>query len=153
MNIIVIIGNLGRDPEERFLPSGTKVVTLVVADNQRQKGAERTTWWRVSLWGNQFDTILPHLKKGSSVVVQGEVTKAEGYMRNNEPQASLDVRAHHVTFTPSRPRSEEGTRSESTAMPQQETAMEDGVEYLNRPAGFQARTEDSQNLDEDDLPF
>ncbi len=103
MNFIHIAGHLGADPEVRFTSSGKKVTTLKVATRSRRgKGGEDVTiWWRVTIWGEQFDKMVPHLKKGSAVMVYGDVHKPEIFTdREGKPQVSLDITAAHIEFSP-----------------------------------------------------
>ena len=101
MAIVHLAGHLGADPESRFTPDGKKVTTLRVATNTRRAGKDETTWWRVTMWGDQWDKMLPYLKKGSAVMVVGELTRAEIYTNRDGKQAiSLDVRAEIVQFPP-----------------------------------------------------
>lgn len=75
---LIIVGNLGRDPEMRYMPDGTAVTNFSVAtsrkwnDNSGQK-AEETTWFRVSTWGKQAETCNEYLAKGSKVLVEGRL--------------------------------------------------------------------------------
>lgn len=103
MNFIHIAGNLGADPEVRFTSSGKKVTTMKVATRSRRgKGGEDITiWWRVTVWGEQFDKMVTFLKKGSSVMVYGDVHKPEIFTdREGKPQVSLDITAVHLEFSP-----------------------------------------------------
>lgn len=103
MNFIHIAGNLGADPEVRFTSSGKKVTTLKVATRSRRgKGGEEITiWWRVTIWGEQFDKMVSFLKKGSAVMVYGDVHKPEIFTdREGKPQVSLDITAVHIEFSP-----------------------------------------------------
>jgi single-strand DNA-binding protein len=74
---IIIIGNLGRDPEMRYMPDGTAVTGFSVATNRRwtdrQTGEphDETTWFRVSVWGRQAETANQYLSKGRRVLVEG----------------------------------------------------------------------------------
>lgn len=98
MNFIHIAGNLGADPEVRFTSSGKKVTAFRVGSRGR-KG--ETIWWRVTVWGEQFDKMISFLKKGSSVMVYGEVHKPEIFNdREGKPQASLEITAVHLEFSP-----------------------------------------------------
>ncbi len=98
---MTIMGHLGSDPEVRFTSSGQKVTTLRVAANQRRGGKDETFWWRVTIWGESQDKIISYLKKGSAVVVYGEMLKPEIYTdKENQPQVSLNLTCHHVTFPP-----------------------------------------------------
>ena len=101
MNHMTIMGHLGADPEVRFTSGGQKVTTLRVAANQRRGGKEETFWWRVTIWGEQFDKIMPYFKKGSTIVVNGEMLKPEIYTnKEGQPQISLNLVAYNISFAP-----------------------------------------------------
>lgn len=73
---VIIIGNLGRDPEMRYTPDGRPVTSLSVATNRRwtnQDGTpvEETAWFRVSVWGKQAEACNQYLTKGRQVLVEG----------------------------------------------------------------------------------
>lgn len=101
MNIIEIAGRLGADPETRFTPNNQKVTTLRVAANNYRGGKEETVWWRVTIWGERFDRMMPYLKKGSAVIVIGEMHKPEIWTnREGEPQVSMEMTAEMIKFSP-----------------------------------------------------
>ncbi len=101
MNHVTIAGHLGSDPEVRFTSSGLKVTTLRVAARARRSGKEETIWWKVTVWGEQFDKIIPYFKKGSPIVVMGELSKPEIFTdREGRPQVSMNITANHITFSP-----------------------------------------------------
>lgn len=75
---IIIVGNLGRDPEMRYAPNGNAVTTLNVASNRTYTDSngqrvKETTWFRVSVWGKQAENANTYLQKGSSVLIEGEL--------------------------------------------------------------------------------
>ena len=76
---IIIIGNLGRDPEMRYMPDGTAVTSFSVATSRRwsDKGSgqmkDETTWFRVSVWGRQAETANQYLSRGKKVLVEGRL--------------------------------------------------------------------------------
>jgi single-strand DNA-binding protein len=76
---IVILGNLGGDPEMRYMPDGTAVTNFSVATsrrwNDRQTGqpVDETTWFRVSVWGRRAEVANQYLQKGSRVLVEGRL--------------------------------------------------------------------------------
>ena len=101
MNYLTIAGHLGADPEVRFTSSGKKVTTLRVATHARRGSTDDTIWWRVSIWGEQFDKMMPYFKKGSPIVVCGEMQKPEIFTdRDGKPQISLNITATHIQFSP-----------------------------------------------------
>ncbi len=148
MNIIQIIGNLGKDPETRYTPSGQKVTNLVIASNSKRGGKEETTWWRVTLWGDKFDKMLSYLKKGSFVMCIGEMHRPEIFTnREGQSQVSLEMTAEALRFVPGRSDrkdQEGGSNAQSGHEPVQEPVM----------AG-QGHFEDSADLgaEEESLPF
>lgn len=101
MNQITIAGNLGTDPEVRFTSSGAKVTTLRVASRSRRSGKEETIWWKVTVWGEQFDKMISFLKKGSSIIVVGDMNKPEIFTdKEGKPQVSMSMTAYHIMFSP-----------------------------------------------------
>lgn len=101
MNFIQLMGYLGADAETRFTPNGQKVTNFRIAVTTRKAGKEETVWYRVTLWGDRFDKLLPYLKKGSALIVGGELGKPEIYNdREGKPQISLEVTAEYIRFSP-----------------------------------------------------
>lgn len=101
MIIVEIAGFLGADPEERFTSSGKRVVSLRVATKVRKGGQDDTVWWRVSIWDNEHDRMLPYLKKGSSVIVIGDMDKPETYVaKDGSTQISMSMSARMIKFSP-----------------------------------------------------
>ena len=107
---IIIVGNLGKDPEMRYTPSGTPVTSMNVATSRKYTGSDgqlvkETTWFRVSVFGKQAEACAQYLKKGSSVLVEGRLTpdKASGGPRTFTRQdgttgASFEIAANTVRF-------------------------------------------------------
>jgi single-strand DNA-binding protein len=101
MNWVMVAGHLGADAEERFTAGGKKVISFRIAGNVRRGGKDETIWWRITIWGDRFDKMVPYLKKGSGVIVSGEMNKPEIYTdRNGVQQISLDVTAESIKFSP-----------------------------------------------------
>lgn len=116
MNTLHIAGHLGADPEVRYTPNGNKVTSLRVASKTRKKGQDDTIWYRITVWGDQFDKMITHLKKGSAVIVIGDLQKPEVYTaKDGSSQVSIDVTAHHLMFSPfgKTERSFEGAQTQS----------------------------------------
>ncbi len=111
---IVLAGNLGRDPEMRYTPSGQAVTNLNIATNRQytSNSGERvkeTTWFRVSVWGKQAEACNQYLRKGAMVLVEGRLSQdpATGGPRvwtgtDGSPRASFEVTAQTVRFLSSR---------------------------------------------------
>lgn len=111
---IIIVGNLGRDPEMRYTPGGQAVTNFNVATNRQYTGSDgnmvkETIWFRISAWGKQAETCNTYLKKGSKVLVEGRLVpdQATGGPRVWPRQdgtygASFEVSANTVRFLSSR---------------------------------------------------
>ncbi len=108
---VIIIGNLGRDPEMRYTPDGRPVTNLSVATNRRWKDQssgelrEETIWWRVSVWGKQAENCNQYLVKGQQVLVEGQLrpdpqTGGPRIWTGNDgvARASYDLTALRVRF-------------------------------------------------------
>lgn len=99
----VVVGHLGRDPELRYTPSGQAVCSFSVATTRRWtdrngQDQEKTTWFRVSVWGKQAESCNQFLKKGRLVLVEGEVDASAWTGQDGKPRASLELTARNVRF-------------------------------------------------------
>ena len=106
---LVLVGNLGRDPEMRYTPQGTAVTSFSMATSRKYTTAdgqqkEETLWFRVSVWGKQGETVNQYLTKGSKVLVEGSLVGDENggpkiwTGQDGKPRASFEVRANTVRF-------------------------------------------------------
>ncbi len=101
MNFLHLGGHLGSDPEIRYTSNGKKVTVLRLATKTRKGNTDDTMWWRVTIWGDQYDNMVPYLKKGSPLLVFGEMSKPEIYTdKNGQPQISLGITASSISFSP-----------------------------------------------------
>lgn len=147
---MTIAGHLGADPEVRFTSSGQKVTTLRVAARVRRgaKGDD-TIWWRVTIWGEQFDKMIPYLKKGSPIVVFGELSKPEIFTdRDGRPQVSMNITANHLMFSPfGRPDGQGGGNEQADSSEPSEVAF--------AGAGHKefGRAKEEPSMGDDEIPF
>jgi single-strand DNA-binding protein len=110
---VILIGNLGRDPEMRYTPSGQPVTSFSVASNRSYTGSngekvDETIWFRVTAWGKQAETCNQYLRKGSKVLVEGRLTPDKNggpriwTKQDGTSGASFEVTASTVRFLSSR---------------------------------------------------
>jgi single-strand DNA-binding protein len=111
---IIIVGNVGKDPEMRYTPSGQAVTSYSVASNRQYKNSagtmvKETIWFRVSTWGKRAEIDSQYIKKGMKVLVEGRlnVDPATGGPRiynrqDGTPAASFEVTANTVQFLSSK---------------------------------------------------
>ncbi len=101
---LIIIGNLGRDPELRFTADAKPVCTLSVATSRKYGDKDETTWWHITVWDKQAESCAQFLTKGSKVLVEGRLAPdANGgpkvfQRKDGTWGASYDVVADNVRF-------------------------------------------------------
>jgi len=110
---IIIVGNLGRDPEMRYTPSGQPVTSFSVASgrsytNQNGEKVDETSWFRVTAWGKLAETCNQYLRKGKMVLVEGRLVPDKNggprvfTRQDGTSGASFEVNASTVRFLSSR---------------------------------------------------
>jgi len=110
---IIIAGNLGKDPEMRYTPSGQNVTSFSVATSHNYtsstgQAVKETIWFRVSAWGKLAETCSQYLKKGSKVLVEGRLQADSNggprmfQRKDGTSGASFEVTANTVRFLSSR---------------------------------------------------
>lgn len=154
MNFIHIAGHLGTDPETRFTQSGKKVTTLRVATNSRKAGQDVTVWWRVTIWDEQFKNMMPYLKKGSPVMVFGEMQKPEIYTdREGKSQVSLEMTAVQLQFSPFGKPGGTPNAGDGQAQSPNSFAQNAPNPYMNMPAMGGNSTGPQGSTFDDEVPF
>lgn len=105
VNKVIIIGNLGNDPDTRYVPSGNAVTTFSVAvterwtDKQTGEPKERTEWVNVEAWGKLAELCSEYLSKGKQVFVEGKLqTDSWEDKESGEKKYRTKVRADQVQF-------------------------------------------------------
>ncbi len=111
---LIIVGNLGRDPEMRYTPSGQPVTSFSVATSRQYTGnngqvVKETIWFKVTAWGKQAEVCNQYLKKGSKVLIEGRLTPDPNTgspriwtRQDGTAGASFEVTASTVRFLSSR---------------------------------------------------
>src|SRR5580700_7445239 len=152
MNQTTIAGHLGSDPEVRFTSSGQKVTTLRVAARARRSGKDETIWWKVTIWGEQFDNIIPYFKKGSPIIVVGEMNKPEIFTdREGRPQVSMSITASNILFSPFGRPDSAGTAGEGESAPHGHGQHQEPAHAAQEVAHGQGKPDPA--FAEDEIPF
>lgn len=111
LNKCMIIGNLGRDPEMRYTPSGQAVTQFTVATNRRWQSngewQEETEWFRVVVWGAQAERTAERLRKGHKVYVEGRIQTRQWEDQQGQKRTTTELVALQVTSLERRERDEE----------------------------------------------
>ena len=152
LNKMLIIGNLGADPELRYTPSGKAVTELRVAVNNNQRGAdgewvEETLWFRVSVWEQAAERLAEQLRKGNKIFAEGQLRVREYESRDGEKRQSLELAFARVVNLERRSRDEAGE------------GQYGGGSYGDAPPAVRPRGAENrssapgQEMDVDDIPF
>jgi single-strand DNA-binding protein len=156
VNKVIIVGNLGRDPETRYLPSGEAVTNISIAttDTWKDKATgekkEATEWHRVAFFGRLAEIAGEYLKKGSQVYVEGSLRTRKWQDKEGKDRYTTEIRADTMQMLGSRagagePRGETRGEPRGDAAPKSEGAPK-GAPAAKKPAG---KFDDM----EDDIPF
>lgn len=146
-NKIIIVGNLGRDPELRYTPQGQAVCNFSVATSEKKRDKagdlqEITTWFRVTLWGKQAENASKYLTKGSPVYVEGRLRIEEWTDRDGQTRQSLEVNGSDMHFISGGARADEAGSGSSA---QGDYFEKNDFQPADEPSGAAAS--------DDDIPF
>ena len=134
VNKVILVGNLGKDPELRYTKSGQPVANFSLATTDRWEGKdgnteERTEWHRIVVWGKAAENCQKYLAKGSSVYLEGSLQTSKWEDKDGNEKQTTEIRVTSVQFLGSK-------KSES-----------------NEPAKAPAQSAPESNWQDDELPF
>ena len=141
VNKVILVGNLGQDPESRFMTNGTAVTNLSIATNESWKDQngetqDRTEWHRVVMYGRMAETAVEYMRKGQMVYVEGRLNTREWEDQNQIKRKTTEIRCDNFTML--------GRRGDSTG------SMSNPATKNSEAQG----TVPSESINEDDdLPF
>ena len=103
VNKVILVGNLGRDPELRYIPSGQAVANFTLATNEKWRdkegnNQERTEWHRIVVWGKSAENCAQFLQKGRSVYVEGKLQTQEWEDKDGNKRKTTEIVAQTVQF-------------------------------------------------------
>jgi single-strand DNA-binding protein len=112
LNKCMIIGNLGRDPEMRYTPSGQAVTQFTVATNRNYKDQQgewqkETEWFRIVVWGQQAERAAENLRKGNKVYVEGRIQTRQWEDQTGQKRYTTELVANQVSSLERRDRGDE----------------------------------------------
>ncbi len=98
VNKVILVGNVGRDPELRYTPGGTPVATFTLATNEAWTSKtgekqERTEWHRIVVWGKQAEIANEYVKKGRQLYVEGALQTRQWDDRNGQKRTTTEIKA------------------------------------------------------------
>ena len=151
VNKVILIGNLGKDPEVRYMPSGDAITNITVAttDNWKDKNGEkqeRTEWHRVAFFGKLAEIAGEYLKKGSQVYVEGRLQTRKWQDKEGQDRYTTEIVADKMQML--------GSRGGGSGGGNFEVADRDSGSG-SAPSGKPAKSGSGGGFDdfEDDIPF
>ena len=141
INKVILVGNLGQDPEIKYTAGGAAVTTISIAtsdswkDKDTGEDQERTEWHRVVLWRRLAEITGEFLRKGSKVYIEGQL-QTRKWEQDGQTRYTTEIVAKDIQFLDSKGNSEPSERSNSDSFKEQSTSdISDG------------------DIDDDDIPF
>ena len=152
VNKVILIGNLGKDPEVRYLPSGDAVANISIATTETWKDKagekqEQTEWHRVAMFGKTAEIAGEYLKKGSQVYIEGKLQTRKWTDKEGQERYTTEIRADRMQMLGSRSGGSErmAPPDDDAAAPRSAAAPAKKAAGAGTGAGF-------DDL-EDDIPF
>ncbi len=156
VNKVILLGNLGADPETRYMPSGDAVTTLRVAtsetwkDKQTGQQQERTEWHRVVMFGRLAEIAAEYLKKGRQVYIEGQLRTRKWQGQDGQDRYTTEIVAREMQLLGGR-----GGDSGSAPFPPDDFAQP-ALQQPQRPAEKPAAPSTpamDDGFEDDDIPF
>jgi single-strand DNA-binding protein len=157
INKVILVGNLGKDPEVRYSPTGAAVanITLATSDTwkDKQTGAqqERTEWHRVVFFGRLAEIAGEYLRKGTQVYVEGRLQTRKWQDQSGQDRYTTEVVANEMQMLGGRDRQNGGYPSQSPQILQQRPQA--AVPMAANVPGGQSASAGPDNDFDDDIPF
>lgn len=151
VNKVILIGNLGVDPEIRYMPSGEAVATLRVAtsetwkDRQTGEQQERTEWHRVVLFGRLAEIAGEYLKKGRQVYIEGSLRTRKWQGQDGQDRYTTEIVGREMQLI--------GSRSEAAATSEQSAAVYPEIAPSPKQPSAKPALQSQGDFEDDDLPF
>jgi len=122
VNKVILIGNLGRDPETRFLPSGEAVCNFSIATTEKWRDKsgemkEQTEWHRISAFGKTAEVCGEYLRKGSAVYVEGRIQTRKWTDKDGNERYTTEIRCDRMQMLGGRPQGGESRERSEPAEP------------------------------------
>ncbi len=151
VNKVILVGNLGRDPEIRYMPSGDAMANLNIATTDTWKDKEgekqeKTEWHRVVMFGKQAEIAGEYLKKGSQVYIEGRLQTRKWTDKSNMERYTTEIVADRMQMLGGR---SGGANYEPT---DKDSELNNNAQFSDRPAGQAKKSGGFDDL-EDDIPF
>lgn len=144
MNLVILNGRLGQDPDLKYTNSGKAVCRFSLATSEKWGGEEKTSWHKVVCWGKTAELANEYLTKGSRVGLQGRIDYSDWESKDGEKRSKTEIIADRLEFMGG------GKASESASEPRQSDDKPKG-KPSQRGMGFDGR--DARSRRPSEMPF
>jgi single-strand DNA-binding protein len=165
INKVILVGNVGMDPEVRTLETGVKTARVRLATTEKmynretRESTDHTEWHTITLWRGLADVVDRYVRKGSQIYIEGRLRTREWTDKDNNKRYSTEILADEMKLLGRRPEGGEqqsaggyGAQQQGYAAPQQSYAAPQQPAYTAQPAPAAAPAAPAMD-DVDDLPF
>ncbi|NIR28964.1 MAG: single-stranded DNA-binding protein [Gammaproteobacteria bacterium] len=151
INKVILIGNLGADPDTRYMPSGAAVTNVRIAttdswrDKQSGEQQERTEWHRIVFFGRLAEIAAEYLRKGSQVYVEGRLQTRKWQDREGQDRYTTEIVANEMQML--------GSRGGGATAPAEEPSDADWDQGGSGTRGSKPKSKEAVDEFDDDIPF
>jgi single-strand DNA-binding protein len=165
VNKVILIGNLGQDPEVRYMPNGGAVANISIATSESWKDKatgeqkERTEWHRVAIFGKLAEIAGEYLRKGSSVYIEGALQTRKWQDQSGQDRYTTEIVVQGfngvMQMLGGRQDNQQGSQQQKPTQQQQQSAQQGGQQqgFKQQPAQQQAKAPDLDDDWKDSIPF
>jgi single-strand DNA-binding protein len=156
VNKVILLGNLGRDAELTYTPSGQALCKVGLATSRRwqdkstQEWQEETEWHNLVIWGKTAENLTQYLTKGKTIYVEGRI-KSRNWEKDGVKHYATDIVVDEVVLVGGR--SDSGGEGGGGARPRPAAASRPASKSSAQPAAHMADSGPSEDISEDDIPF
>ena len=157
LNKVLLIGNLTRDPELRYVPSGTAVATFTIAVNrvytsQAGEKKEEVSFIRIVVWGRRAEVCGEYLSKGSPIFVEGRLQSRDWETQDGQKRSTVEVIADNVQFLRGATKQGASGQREATTPPEEIETINLGEEST-APGTVKKEAGETPRSTDEEVPF
>ena len=152
VNKVILLGNLGRDPEISYTQSGMAICKFSIATSKKKRdGSEKTEWHRCTAFDKRAETISRYVSKGQQLYVEGELSYGQ-YDKDGITRYTTDIIVNNFTFVSSRPSNQGGDMGSPGQGQQDQQGQNQGGGYQQNEV-YDAGQPNNAPPEDDDIPF
>lgn len=143
LNKVLLIGRLGKDPENKYTAGGMQIVNFTIATSKKNKDQEKTQWHNITAFGKTAENCAKFLQKGSQVAIDGEIDY-QSWEKDGEKKYKTVIITNNIIFLSGKTDGKNENGYQKSIPETNSSIPENKTENINT---------DTENYNEDDLPF